>query len=94
MDLKQYATAIKELSFGNKEQKEQSLQLVKKHKLFKEGLVVYAGKEELSVVKEFIIEELLTVGEINEAYRLCQSCLNHKRALEIATSSFDSKKIK
>jgi hypothetical protein len=32
-------------------QKEESLELIKKHKLFKHGLMIYAGKEELGKVK-------------------------------------------
>ena len=34
------------------------------------------------------------VGEINEAYRLCQSSLNHEKALKIAINASDAKKIK
>lgn len=51
LDLKQYSTAIRELSQGNQEQKQQSLDLIKKHKLFKDGLVIYSGKNELLAVK-------------------------------------------
>jgi hypothetical protein len=61
------------LAEGTPKQKDESLELIKRHKLFKHGLVIYAGREELRRVKELIIEELLATGETNEAYRVCQS---------------------
>jgi hypothetical protein len=33
--------------------------------LYKHGLLVYAGREELREVKEMIMEELLATGETN-----------------------------
>ena len=81
LDLKKFDLAALELSKGSPKQKEESLELIKKHKLYKQGLKIYSGKEELNKVKEFIIEELLNTGEVNEAYRVCQSTGNHQRCL-------------
>jgi elongator complex protein 1 len=90
LDLKKYDIATKELSEGNKEQKDQSLALIRKHKLYKQGLKIYAGREELRCVKEFIMEELMSTGEVNEAYRVAQSSGLHQRALDIAMGAMDT----
>lgn len=90
MDLKRFELAVKELSEGNGEQKERSLNLIKKYKLYKHGLMIFASKPELKNVKEFIIEELLITGDVNEAYRVAQSIGLHERSLEIARGVMDS----
>jgi hypothetical protein len=36
---------VKELAEGTPNQKEESLDLIKKHKLFKHGLMIYAGRD-------------------------------------------------
>ena len=41
------------------------MQLVKKHKLYRHGLIIFRDKKELADVKEFIIDELLATGEVN-----------------------------
>ncbi len=79
--MKRHEIAVKELSQGNGEQRGQSLALIKKHKLFKHGLMIYANKEELKHVKEFIIDEMLHTGDVNEGYRVAQSIGLHHKAL-------------
>ena len=94
LDLKRYDVAVRELAEGSPEQACMSLGLIRQHKLFKHGLRVFAGRDEIRKVKELIIAELLATGETNEAYRMCQSIGEHARALEIAKQNMDSKKIK
>lgn len=94
LDLKRYELAVRELAQGSPQQRSESLQLIRTHKLYKHGLLVYAGREELREVKEMIMEELLATGETNEAYRVCQSLGLHERALAIAKNACDSQKIK
>lgn len=56
MDLKKYEKAVEELSKGNEEQVRTSIQLIKKHKLFKCGLKSYNEKPiELKEVKIIVI---------------------------------------
>lgn len=70
------------------------MDLIKKHKLYKQGLRIYSDRQEIINVKEFIIEELFSTGEVNEAYRVCQSVGLHQRCLDIAVGAMDAKKIK
>ena len=70
------------------------MDLIKKHKLYKQGITIYSDKEEIISVKEFIIDDLLGTGDVNEAYRVSQSVGLHQRCLDIALNAMDAKKIK
>jgi hypothetical protein len=45
-------------------------------------------------VKLIVINELLNIGENNEAYKFCLSISAFEKALEIAVKMSDGKKIK
>lgn len=83
-----------ELAAGNEQQIDQALALIKTHKLYKRGLIVFDKREQLRQIKEIMINDLLAAGQSNQAYRMCQSIKNYRRALEIAIEGFDGKKIK
>ena len=63
--------------------------------MYKCGLQTFAKNQpRLRQVKQIIIDELLTSGDINEAYQMSKSINDYERCLKIVTSSMDTKKIK
>lgn len=95
LDLKKFEKAVEEMSNGDEKQINESIELVKKHKLFKCGLKTYASKPaELNQVRTIVINDLLSSSENNEAFKLCLSIGDFERALEIGVTLTDGKKIK
>lgn len=83
------------MSKGDEKQINESIELVKKYKLFKCGLKTYATKPtQLNEVRTIVINDLLSSSENNEAFKLCLSIGDFERALEIGIKLTDGKKIK
>ncbi|KRX06033.1 WD40-repeat-containing domain [Pseudocohnilembus persalinus] len=94
IDLNKYAQAVIELSHGNEEQIQKSIELIKQHNIYNTGIQTYQNNPKiLRTIKNYLGDYLSAQKEYSQSILAYESAQNYEKALEQAESSYDFQKV-